>query len=57
MELHAGTGNLASNQVAVAAGFPFGGTRRNAGQVREGRIDLHVYSLIPADLEPDVDGR
>lgn len=34
------------------AGFTFEGTARNAGVVHGARVDLAVYSLIPADLYP-----
>lgn len=43
-------GNQASVRVAEKAGFTFEGTARNAGVVHAGRVDLAVYSLIPADL-------
>lgn len=43
-------GNKASIRVAEKAGFVYEGTARNAGVVHNGRVDLNVYSLIPADL-------
>ena len=43
-------GNRASVRVAEKAGFLYEGTARNAGIVHAGRVDLAIYSLIPADL-------
>lgn len=50
VELFAATGNLASQRVAEKAGFVREGLLRNAGYVHAGRVDLFVYSLVPADL-------
>jgi RimJ/RimL family protein N-acetyltransferase len=50
VELRAATGNLASQRVAEKAGFQREGVARNAGFVHAGRVDLVVYSLVPADL-------
>ena len=50
VELLAAPGNLASNRVAVRAGFTYEGLMRNAGFVHGGRVDLGLYSLIPADV-------
>ena len=52
VELLAATGNVGSQRVAEAAGFVREGVARNAGYVHGGRVDLVVYSLIRADLEP-----
>ncbi|MFG1994530.1 GNAT family N-acetyltransferase [Actinoplanes sp. NPDC048988] len=43
-------GNEASIRVAEKAGFTYEGLARNAGIVPAGRVDLAIYSLIPADL-------
>jgi len=43
-------GNKASIRVAEKAGFTYEGVARNAGIVHAGRVDLAIYSLIPADL-------
>lgn len=50
VELRAAPGNLASHRVAEKAGFRREGQARNAGIVHGGRVDLTVYSLVPADL-------
>ncbi|MFD0775543.1 GNAT family N-acetyltransferase [Streptomonospora algeriensis] len=50
VELKAATGNTASRRVAGKAGFTYEGTERNAMPLHEGRTDLAVYSLIPADV-------
>ncbi len=50
VELRAATGNLAAQRVAEKAGFQREGLARNAGFVPAGRVDLVVYSLVPADL-------
>jgi len=42
--------NKASIRVAQKAGFTYEGIARNAGIVHAGRVDLAIYSLIPADL-------
>ncbi|TQN32417.1 RimJ/RimL family protein N-acetyltransferase [Haloactinospora alba] len=51
VELKAATGNTASRRVAEKAGFTHEGTERNAMPLHQGRTDLAVYGLIPADLE------
>ena len=51
MVLRAATGNTASQRVAEKAGFTREGVARNAGFTNDGRVDLVVFSLIPADLE------
>ncbi|WP_084723409.1 GNAT family N-acetyltransferase [Streptomonospora alba] len=51
VELKAATGNTASRRVAERSGFTYEGTERNAMPLHEGRADLAVYSLIPADLQ------
>lgn len=48
--IRAATGNDASKRAAERAGFTLEGTARNAGYVRDGRVDLDVYSLTPMDL-------
>jgi RimJ/RimL family protein N-acetyltransferase len=48
--LRVAPGNKASIRVAEKAGFVYEGTARNAGVVHGGRVDLTIYSLIPADL-------
>ncbi|WP_017583527.1 GNAT family N-acetyltransferase [Nocardiopsis valliformis] len=50
VELKAAVGNTGSRKVAEAAGFAPEGTERNAMPLHEGRSDLAVYGLIPADL-------
>lgn len=49
--VRAATGNVASQRSAEAAGFLREGVARNAGFVHDGRVDLVVYSLVPADLD------
>lgn len=49
VELRVPPGNLASNRVAVKAGFVREGVARNAGNLRTGRVDLAVYSRIRSD--------
>lgn len=56
VELKAATANAASRRVAERAGFSYEGVERNAMPLHEGRTDLAVYSLIPADLERRADG-
>ena len=51
--LRIATGNAASRRVAEKAGFTREGVARNAGIVHAGRVDLAIYSLIPADLPAD----
>jgi RimJ/RimL family protein N-acetyltransferase len=55
VELLAATGNEASSRVAAKAGFQREGVARNAGVLHEGRVDLTVWSLVPADLIPTPD--
>jgi RimJ/RimL family protein N-acetyltransferase len=43
-------GNTHSRRVAENAGFRCEGIARNAGIVHDGRVDLAIYALIPADL-------
>ncbi|HET8777910.1 MAG TPA: GNAT family N-acetyltransferase [Candidatus Limnocylindria bacterium] len=50
MVLRAATGNLASQRVAEKAGLTREGIARNAGFTNHGRVDLVVFSLVPADL-------
>ncbi|HXM56544.1 MAG TPA: GNAT family protein [Candidatus Dormibacteraeota bacterium] len=49
LELRAATGNAASQRVAEKAGYVREGVLRNAGHVHGGRVDLVVFSVIPAD--------
>ncbi len=53
VELRIAPGNTASHRVAVKAGFTYEGLLRNAGYLSTGRVDLGVWSLVPADLRPD----
>lgn len=48
--LRAAPRNVASQRVAQKAGFTREGVARNAGFTNAGRVDLVVFSLIPADL-------
>lgn len=50
VELRIAPGNTASLRVAEKAGFVREGVARNAGFVHGGRVDLEVWSLVPADL-------
>nr|WP_221442428.1 GNAT family N-acetyltransferase [Nocardiopsis algeriensis] len=50
VEIKAAPGNTASCRVAEKAGFTFEGVERSAMPLHEGRTDLAVYSLLPADL-------
>jgi [ribosomal protein S5]-alanine N-acetyltransferase len=50
VELRVAPGNVASRRVAEKAGFTYEGLLRNAGHVRSGRVDLEVWSFVPADL-------
>ena len=50
VELRIAPGNGASHRVAEKAGFTYEGLARNAGFTDSGRVDLAVYSLVPADL-------
>ena len=52
VELLAATANTGSQRVAEKAGFQREGIARNAGFVHDGRVDLTVWSLVPADLIP-----
>lgn len=49
LELRAATGNVASQRVAEKAGYVREGVLRNAGHVHGGRVDLVMFSAIPAD--------
>lgn len=53
VELRVAAGNVASRRVAEKAGFVYEGLLRNAGVVESGRVDLSVWSLVPADLRGD----
>lgn len=50
VELRVAPGNVAFRRVAEKAGFTYEGLLRNAGHVRSGRVDLEVWSFVPADL-------
>lgn len=50
VELRIAPGNAGSLRVAELAGFTFEGTARNAGYIDAGRVDLEVFSRVPADL-------
>lgn len=50
IELRVAAGNVASRRVAEKAGFVYEGLLRNAGIVESGRVDLGLWSLVPADL-------
>jgi precorrin-6B C5,15-methyltransferase / cobalt-precorrin-6B C5,C15-methyltransferase len=50
VELRAATGNVASQRVAQKAGLTREGLARNADVLPDRRVDMVVYSLIPADL-------
>lgn len=49
--LRGATGNIASQRVAEKAGFTREGVARNAGFTNAERVDLVVFSLIPADVD------
>ncbi|MDT0331790.1 GNAT family N-acetyltransferase [Nocardiopsis lambiniae] len=49
LEIKAATANIGSRRVAEKAGFTFEGVERSAMPLHEGRTDLAVYGLIPAD--------
>ncbi len=53
VELLAAPDNVASNRVAVRAGFTLEGMKRSACEAHPGRVDLNLYSLIRADVEPE----
>ncbi|MFD6095903.1 GNAT family N-acetyltransferase [Nocardiopsis flavescens] len=50
LEIKAATGNTGSRRVAEKAGFTLEGVERSAMPLHEGRTDLAVYGLVPADL-------
>ena len=51
IEIRVAPGNAASLRVAEKAGFVREGVARNAGYTHDGRTDLVIFSLIPADLQ------
>ncbi|MDR2997023.1 MAG: GNAT family N-acetyltransferase [Microbacterium sp.] len=51
VELRIAPGNTASLHAAEKAGFRREGTARNAGFTDDGRVDLVIWSRIPADLQ------
>ena len=51
VEIRVATANVASQRVAVAAGYTREGVLRSAGFVHAGRVDLLVYSFIERDRE------
>lgn len=50
IELRIAPANTASARAAEKAGFRREGTARNAGFTDAGRVDLEIFSLIPADF-------
>jgi len=54
-ELLTAMGNTGSERVAEKAGFQREGIARNAGVIHGGRVDLTVWSLVPADIIPTPD--
>jgi RimJ/RimL family protein N-acetyltransferase len=52
VELLAATGNLASNRVALAAGFRFEELRPGAAVVHDRRYDMNVYAMTRVDPGP-----
>jgi ribosomal-protein-alanine N-acetyltransferase len=50
IELRVTPGNTGARRVAEKAGFVYEGLQRNAGYVHGGRVDLEIWSLVPADL-------
>ena len=50
IELRIAPDNAASLRVAEKSGFTREGIARNAGFTDAGRIDLVIWSLVPADL-------
>lgn len=50
IEMRVAAGDASSRRVAEKAGFSFEGVMRNAGTIRDGRVDLHLWSLVAADL-------
>lgn len=51
VELRIAPDNTASQRAAEKAGFRREGTARNAGFTDDGRVDLVIWSRIPADLQ------
>ncbi|UJP11043.1 GNAT family N-acetyltransferase [Microbacterium sp. KUDC0406] len=51
IELRIAPGNGASLRTAQKAGFHREGTARNAGFTDDGRVDLVIWSRVPADLQ------
>ncbi len=49
VELHAAPENVASNRVALAAGFGFAELRPGAGVLHGGRVDMNVWVLTRDD--------
>ncbi len=49
IELRIAPGNAASRRVAEKARFTYEGTARNAGYTHDGRVDLQIFSRVPAD--------
>jgi RimJ/RimL family protein N-acetyltransferase len=50
IQLRIAPGNRSSLRVAEKAGFTREGVARNAGFMHAGRVDLEIWSLIPADV-------
>ena len=56
VEMRVAPGNTGSRRVAEKAGFVYEGLQRNAGYVHGGRVDLEMWSLVPADLRAEPAG-
>lgn len=52
VELRAAPDNVASQRVALRAGFVREGVQRSAGRTGTGRTDLVCFSLLPTDIGP-----
>jgi RimJ/RimL family protein N-acetyltransferase len=50
IELRVAPSNVASRRAAEKAGFVYEGLLRNAGIVESGRVDLGIWSFVPADM-------
>jgi RimJ/RimL family protein N-acetyltransferase len=50
IELRVAPSNVASRRAAEKAGFVYEGLLRNAGVVESGRVDLGIWSFVPADM-------
>lgn len=52
LELFTATGNTASQRVAEKAGFVREGVLRSYTAIRDARLDMISWSLLPGELEP-----